>query len=102
LDVAVDIRRSSATFGKHVAVELGESSLEQLFVPVGFAHGFCTLEPNTEVLYKVSNFYAPQHDRGILWSDPELGIKWPVSNSQAVLSEKDSKQPAFNELQNVF
>jgi dTDP-4-dehydrorhamnose 3,5-epimerase len=102
LDVAVDMRRSSATFGKHVAIELGDNSLEQLFVPVGFAHGFCTLEPDTEVLYKVSNFYAPQHDRGVLWNDPALGIKWPVSAERAVLSEKDSKQPAFRELENVF
>jgi dTDP-4-dehydrorhamnose 3,5-epimerase len=81
---------------------LGDNSLEQLFVPVGFAHGFCTLEPDTEVLYKVSNFYAPQHDRGVLWNDPALGVKWPVSAERAVLSEKDSKQPAFRELENVF
>ncbi|HSR70780.1 MAG TPA: dTDP-4-dehydrorhamnose 3,5-epimerase, partial [Kiloniellales bacterium] len=90
-DVAVDLRRGAPTYGRHVALRLDAASGAQLFVPVGFAHGFCTLEPDTEVLYKVSDFYAPQCDKGLAWDDPELAIAWPVSPAEAVLSDKDRR-----------
>ena len=98
LDVAVDIRRDSPTFGQHVAEELSADNWRQMFVPVGFAHGFVTLEPETEVIYKVSSYYAPQHDRGLLWSDPALAIDWPVTGDEVILSEKDRQQPLLSEL----
>jgi len=101
-DVAVDLRRSSKTYGKHVARVISAADWNQFLVPVGFAHGFCTLEANTEVIYKVTNYYAPEHDRGLLWNDPELGIAWPIAEGEAILSEKDRKQPRFRELQNYF
>ncbi|WP_201838723.1 dTDP-4-dehydrorhamnose 3,5-epimerase [Microvirga zambiensis] len=102
LDVAVDIRRSSPTFGKHVAVELSARNGRQLFIPVGFAHGFCTLEPDTEIQYKVSNYYSAAHDHGLLWNDRAIGIFWPINQDDAVLSEKDQRQPALAELPFYF
>jgi dTDP-4-dehydrorhamnose 3,5-epimerase len=102
LDVAVDIRRSSPTFGKHVAVELSAENGLQLLVPVGFAHGFCTLEPDTEIVYKVSGYYSAAHDHGLRWNDPALGIDWPVAPANAVLSDKDKKQPLLAELPAYF
>lgn len=93
LDVVVDLRRSSLTYGKHVAVDLSAESGNQLFVPPGFAHGFCTLVDNTEVFYKVDAVYSAAHDRGLNWADPELNIGWPVSQSNAVLSDKDKALP---------
>jgi dTDP-4-dehydrorhamnose 3,5-epimerase len=98
LDVAVDVRRGSPSYGRHVAVVLSAAEGNQLFVPDGFAHGFCTLEPNTEVVYKVDRYYSPEHDRGILWSDTALGIAWPVGEGEAVLSDKDRRQPCLAEL----
>ncbi len=102
LDVVVDLRRTSPTFGRHVAVELSAANWRQLFVPAGFAHGFCTLEPDTEVLYKVDAYYSAEHDGGILWNDPALGIAWPVAAEQAVLSDKDLRLPLLADLQPIF
>lgn len=102
LDVAVDIRRGSPTFGKHVAVELSADNWRQLLVPIGFAHGFVTLEPNTEVAYKVTNYYSPQHDRGIRWDDPAIGIQWGIDAAAAVLSGKDKVQPLLGEAPDLF
>jgi dTDP-4-dehydrorhamnose 3,5-epimerase len=102
LDVAVDIRRSSPTFGKHVAVELSAENGSQLLVPVGFAHGFCTLECNTEIVYKVSAYYSAAHDHGLRWNDPALGIDWPVAPAIALLSDKDRRQPLLSELPIYF
>lgn len=101
-DVAVDIRTGSPTYGKHIAAELSAENWMQMFVPVGFAHGFVTLEENTEVIYKVTDYYAPSHDRGVIWNDPALGIPWPVKPSEVILSDKDKVQPRFADLGNVF
>jgi dTDP-4-dehydrorhamnose 3,5-epimerase len=101
-DVAVDIRRGSPTYGNHVARIISAQEWNQFLVPIGFAHGFCTLEANTEVIYKVTNYYSPEHDRGVLWNDADLRIAWPVEESEAVLSDKDRKQPRFSELPNYF
>ncbi|MFK7959432.1 MAG: dTDP-4-dehydrorhamnose 3,5-epimerase [Phycisphaerales bacterium] len=95
LDVAVDIRRGSPTFGKHVAVELSESNFRQLYVPAGFAHGFVTQVPDTEVLYKVDAGYAPDADMGIAWDDADLGIDWGASPDAVVLSDKDQQHPTL-------
>jgi len=102
LDVAVDLRCGSPTFGRHVKARLDAESGRQILVPVGFAHGFVTLEPDTEVIYKVTNYYAPKHDRGLLWNDPDLGIDWPIKADKAVLSDKDKVQPRLAELPDLF
>jgi dTDP-4-dehydrorhamnose 3,5-epimerase len=92
-DVAVDIRRDSPSFGRHVATRLSVTDGLLLLVPRGFAHGFATLEPDTMVLYKVGAPYSPEHERGILWSDPALGIAWPVAMEKAELSPRDRQWP---------
>lgn len=102
LDIAVDLRRASPTYGQHVSAELSADNWAQLLVPVGFAHAFCTLEPNTEVIYKVTDYYAPAADAGILWSDPDLGISWPIEPDKAVLSDKDARLPRLRDLGAVF
>jgi dTDP-4-dehydrorhamnose 3,5-epimerase len=102
LDVAVDLRRSSPTFGQHVAVELSAENWRQLLVPVGFAHGFCTLEPDTEVLYKVTAYYSAAHDRGLAFDDPTLEVEWPVAPAEAVVSDKDRQHPRLSELRVYF
>lgn len=101
-DVAVDIRRGSPTFGRHVSAIVSAKEWNQILVPIGFAHGFCTIEPDTEVVYKVTNYYSPQHDRGLRWNDPALGIEWPDVAANAVLSERDARQPMWSELTEFF
>ncbi len=102
VSVAVDIRRSSPGFGRHVMQELSPEAGQQLFIPAGFAHGFCTLAPDTEIFYKADTYYSPQDERGILWSDPALGINWPVAPGQAVLSAKDAVHPLLAEQPDLF
>jgi dTDP-4-dehydrorhamnose 3,5-epimerase len=102
LDVAVDIRPASPSYGRHVAVELDAKAGRQIFVPKGFAHGFVTLEPDTEVFYKVTAYYSAEHDRGMLWNDPALGIDWGVTAERAVVSDKDKTLPRFADLPAYF
>lgn len=97
LDVAVDIRRRSPSYGRHVSARLDASNCEQLFVPIGFAHGFCTLEPDTMVAYKVSALYSREHERGYRWNDSRLAIPWPVSAADAVVSDKDRQAPLLGD-----
>jgi dTDP-4-dehydrorhamnose 3,5-epimerase len=101
-DVAVDLRASSPTYKMYVAAELSADNWQQMLIPIGFAHGFCTLVPNTEIVYKVSNYYSRAHDFGIAWNDPDIGIKWPVGEGGAVLSDKDKVQPRLCEIGRVF
>ncbi|MEJ5018698.1 dTDP-4-dehydrorhamnose 3,5-epimerase [Ochrobactrum vermis] len=95
IDVAVDIRKSSPTFGKWVSLEVSAEKWNQILVPKGFAHGFVTLTEGTEVIYKVTDYYSPEHDRSIRFDDPAIGIKWPVFESELQLSEKDRKASNF-------
>jgi len=95
LDVAVDLRPGSQTYGQHVSAELSGENGHQLWIPEGFAHGFCTLEPMTTVSYKVTAYYAAHLDRGLLWNDPALAIAWPVQVDSAILSAKDRVQPVL-------
>ena len=102
LDVLVDIRNGSPTYGRHVAIELTAENGLQVLVPRGFAHGFCTLADDTLVQYKVDAHYDPARDLGLLWNDPDLGIAWPVTSETAVLIDKDKKHPRLRDLPRHF
>ena len=102
LDVAVDMRKGSPTFGRSVSATLTAENAHQLWVPAGFAHGYAALEDNTEVLYKVTDFYAPECEGGVLWNDPDLAIDWPVDAGSAQLSGKDLKLPRFSDVASPF
>lgn len=102
LDVAVDIRKGSPTFGKHVSVELTEDNKYQFFVPRGFAHGFVVLSEEVIFQYKCDNFYAPQHEGAIVWNDPSINIDWKIDIDKIILSEKDKKNPLFNDVEWLF
>ena len=102
MDYAVDLRRGSPTYGRHVGVKLTAEGGEQLYVPVGYGHAFVTLEPDVEVAYKVTDIYAPDCDGGILWSCPTIGIDWPLPGSGPVLSDKDKVLPTLAEFDSPF
>lgn len=102
MDYAVDIRRGSPTYGRWVSARLSADGGEQLFVPVGFAHAFITLEPDVEIAYKVSNVYSPESDGGVRWNDPEIDIDWPLPPSGPVLSDKDRSLPTLAEFESPF
>jgi dTDP-4-dehydrorhamnose 3,5-epimerase len=101
-DVGVDLRIGSPTYGRWEGVRLDAEGGEQLLVPRGCAHGFCTLEPSTVVAYKVDAFYAPASDSGLIWNDPDLAVDWPVGGSEAVLSDKDQKLGRFRDFKSPF
>ena len=102
LDVAVDIRKSSPTFGQHVSLELTAQNKHQLFVPYGFAHGFVVLSESATFAYKVDNYYAPEHDRGITFDDKELKINWKLSAEELKLSDKDKTHPTLENTKDLF
>ena len=104
-DVVVDIRRGSPAFGKHVGIELSGKNPDMLFVPIGFAHGFLALEDDTEVMYKVTDFYAPEYDSGIRWNDPFLRIDWPLTRfdiPNVIISPKDAMLPSLKDITSPF
>ena len=101
LDVAVDIRKGSPSYGQHCSLELNEDNGHQLWIPAGFAHGFVTLRPHTEIVYKVTELYSAEHDRGLAWNDPALAIDWGVGEA-AILSDKDKAHPTLAELPAYF
>jgi dTDP-4-dehydrorhamnose 3,5-epimerase len=98
LDVAVDLRRGSPTYGRWEAVELDEESMRELYIPIGFAHGFCVLSDVADVLYKQSAYYDPAVERGIAWNDPDVGIDWPLPVEQLTVSERDAEAPRLSEI----
>jgi len=102
LDIAVDIRKNSPTFGQHVAVELTSENKKQLLVPRGFAHGFVVLEDDTIFAYKVDNYYSPENDRGIAFNDPSLNVDWILNHDELNLSDKDTKQPLLKDTNDLF
>jgi dTDP-4-dehydrorhamnose 3,5-epimerase len=101
-DVAVDIRRGSPSFGRHVAVVLSAENWKQVYVPAGFAHGYCTLDPDSEVIYKVTAYYDPASERGLAWDDPQVAIAWPVDAKAAILTERDRGFPRLADLPPYF
>ena len=102
LDVAVDIRRGSPTFGKYVSTELSSETGHQLYIPVGFAHGFLTLENDVVVMYKASDYYAPTHEIGIRWNDPDIAFPWPLKEANIIISDKDRRLPLLKEFASPF
>jgi dTDP-4-dehydrorhamnose 3,5-epimerase len=100
-DVVVDIRTGSPTYGQHIATVLSDTDWNQIFIPAGFAHGFCTMQEETEILYKVDRYYSPGHERGVRWNDPALGIAWPLSSAESELSDKDKLLPLLADLGDV-
>ena len=102
MDYAIDLRSGSPTYGKHVSTELSAENGDQLFIPVGFGHAFITLEPDCEVTYKVSDYYAPECDGGIKWDCPDIGIDWPLHGREPSLSPKDSELPVLAEFSSPF
>jgi dTDP-4-dehydrorhamnose 3,5-epimerase len=102
LDVAVDLRADSPTFGRWISVVLSPEHNNQLWVPVGFGHGFCTLEPNTVISYRVTSYYSPEHDKGVAWDDRDIAVEWPDLADPETLSEKDRNQPKLAELPAYF
>jgi dTDP-4-dehydrorhamnose 3,5-epimerase len=102
LDVAVDVRKGSPTYGRHVSTELSASTGQQFYIPVGFAHGFLTLEDDTVVMYKVSDYYSPTHEHGFAWNDPAISFPWPVKAADVIVSEKDAKLPSLREFDSPF
>lgn len=102
IDIAVDLRQSSPTFGRWMSVVLSPDECNQLWVPVGFGHAFCTLEPNTVISYRVTDYYSPENDKGVAWDDPDIGIDWPDVADPETLSAKDRRQPGLAELPAYF
>lgn len=102
LDVAVDLRKGSPTYGRHEAVELSEDNHRQLFIPRGFAHGFCVLSEEAVFQYKCDNYYAPQSEGAVRWDDPDLDIDWKIPLKDVILSDKDRNHPCFKDLDDVF
>jgi dTDP-4-dehydrorhamnose 3,5-epimerase len=102
LDVAVDLRAGSPTYGRSLAVELTPEENNQLWIPVGFGHAFCTLQPNSVISYRVTNYYSPENDKGVAWDDPDIGIEWPGLVDPSTLSAKDRVQPSLAELPAYF
>lgn len=101
-DVAVDLRRGSATYGRWLSVILTPDENNQLWIPVGFGHAFCTLEPNSVISYRVTDYYSPENDKGVAWDDPEIAIHWPKIAEPESLSEKDRSQPRLADLPPYF
>ena len=102
LDVAVDIRRGSPTYGKYVSTELSSESGHQVYIPIGFAHGFLTLEDDVVVMYKTSDYYAPAHESGICWNDPDIAFPWPLKDTEIITSDKDRRLPLLKEFVSPF
>lgn len=94
-DVAVDLRADSPTFGRWISVVLSPEEINQLWIPAGFGHGFCSLEPNSVISYRVTSYYSPEHDKGVAWDDPAIGIEWPGIAEPETLSQKDRQQPSL-------
>ncbi|MBI28656.1 MAG: dTDP-4-dehydrorhamnose 3,5-epimerase [Alphaproteobacteria bacterium MarineAlpha5_Bin11] len=102
LDVIVDLRKNSKTYGKYIHIVLSDKNFQQVYIPSGFAHGFCTIEDDTSVIYKTSNFYSPENEETILWSDKDLSIDWKIEGKEAILSNKDRSANTFNNFSSPF